>query len=434
MRTPTVVLLTAAVAAVAAAPASAAVDSTYDAASKTLTVTSDGAADTIVVSCPGTALLVNGAAPPSGALQCSGDVGTLVVLGNAGADTLDVAGVEGLPIGNVTVEGGEGDDHVTGAVMASSGYVVTLLGGAGADTLISNAGDVVRGGPGDDRIAGAAQQDGTLSGDDGTDTFALELPPASPVNFTFTVAGTGVTIGAPGVAQTQTVLFASIEVADLALNDGAQTVDAKNFAGTLRVAAGGGADTITGTAGADTLNGGDGNDFLDGGPGADALLGGPGLDLIHARDGAPDTGDCGLDDDTLVADAIDVLSGCERIDLPVVAPVPDTTAPALAVRRATLGKRRLRVPVSCPAGEVRCAGVLTLTGVGRRRGKSVRVRLGAITFQLDGGQTTTLTRRLSRKRVRALGRLRRARLRVALDVVDAAGNRTRSVQRVRIRR
>jgi hypothetical protein len=42
--------------------------------------------------------------------------------------------------------------------------------------------------------------------------------------------------------------------------------------------------------------------------------------------------------------------------------------------------------------------------------------------------------RISRKRVRALNRLKRVRLRLALDIVDAAGNRTTRVARVRLRR
>ena len=92
------------------------------------------------------------------------------------------------------------------------------------------------------------------------------------------------------------------------------------------------------------------------------------------------------------------------------------------------------MPVSCPATEVRCAGIATLAAVGRRAGGTVRVRLGASTFVLAGGETLTLTRRVSRSRMRALRKLKGLRLRVALDVVDGSGNRATSVQRVGLNR
>jgi Ca2+-binding RTX toxin-like protein len=437
MRISTVVLLSATAFAAAAAPASGAVVSGYDAATDTLTVTSDAAADTVAVTCPAASLLVNGANPSTGALACTGGPApaTVLVLGNGGNDTLDVSGLEEKSFTAVTVDGGDGDDEVTGVYLASNGQVVTVTGGPGADTITVNAADVAEGGPGDDRIVGPVQADGTLSGNDGTDTFAFELPASSAVSFTFTLNATGVTIGAPGVPQTQTMSFASIEAADLVLGDASETVDAKAFPGSVRVDARGGADTLIGGAGGDTLNGGVGNDFLDGAGGADVLLAGAGLDLVHARDGVADTGDCGTEDDTLVADGVDAFVGCERVDLPVGPPPPaDTVKPALAVKRATLQRRTLRVRVSCPAGEVRCAGVLKLSGVGRRAGATVRVALGAVTFQIAGGKSATLTKRLPRKRARTLDRLRRARLRVVLDVVDAAGNRTERTARIRLRR
>jgi hypothetical protein len=438
MRTPTVVILATAALAAVAPPASATITSAYTPApSRTLTVTSNGDGDTITLSCPSSTMLVNGANPDTGPLPCTGgsSAGTLIVIGNGGADTLDVTGVEpNAAVGAVTLDGGEGDDSLTGVYVAGPDAVVSLLGGAGNDRFTSNSSDIVRGGPGDDRLIGSADVNGKLEGEDGTDTFAYDASAAPPVSYAFTFNATGMTVSAPGVGQSQTIAYAGMEAIDLALPDGGQTADASQFEGSLRVDAGGGADTITGTTGADVLNGGPGNDFIDGGGGADVYQGGGGLDLLHARDGVADTGDCGADEDTLVADAIDALVGCERVELPVVVAPPDTTKPVLGVRRATLRNRRLRLPVSCPATETRCAGIVTLAAVGRRKGASVRVRLGAITLQLAGGQTKTLSRRVSRGKVRALGRLRGMRLRVSVDVLDAAGNRTKAVRRVRLRR
>ncbi len=77
-----------------------------------------------------------------------------------------------------------------------------------------------------------------------------------------------------------------------------------------------GADKLVGGLGDDTLKGGPGNDTLTGGPGRDALGGGPGNDLIRARDGHQDLIFCSGGLDTVVADATDITSGCERVLLP----------------------------------------------------------------------------------------------------------------------
>ena len=264
---------------------------------------------------------------------------------------------------------------------------------------------------------------------------AVDFAAVDPVAFAFTFADTGMTISAPGVAATQKIQWTLIEIADIKLGEGGQTVDGSGFAGSVHAATGGGSDTLIGTGGADVLDGGAGNDFIEGGGGADVYHGGSGFDLLHARDGIGDTGDCGSDEDTLVADAADAIADCERVDLPPLPPpAPDATAPALGVERGTLRNRRVRVRVSCPATEVRCAGIATLTAVGKRAGRTVRVRLGASTFELAGGTTLTLSKRVSRSRMRTLRKLQGLRLRVALDVVDASGNRATSVQRVGLRR
>jgi hypothetical protein len=74
----------------------------------------------------------------------------------------------------------------------------------------------------------------------------------------------------------------------------------------------GGDDWLSGLGGADTLRGGRGRDVLRGGPGSDALYGGPGADRIYARDGRRDTVHCGSGRDSVRADRIDRLVGCER--------------------------------------------------------------------------------------------------------------------------
>ncbi|MEA2169843.1 MAG: hypothetical protein QOF76_3143, partial [Solirubrobacteraceae bacterium] len=118
-----------------------------------------------------------------------------------------------------------------------------------------------------------------------------------------------------------------------------------------KILGGAGGDRIEGQSGADKLYGGSGNDRLDGstsndmlagGAGNDQLLGGPGddqlfgeagtdriiggggrnridggagNDSIDARNGKRDRVICGLGRDTVRADSIDSLNGCERVTI-----------------------------------------------------------------------------------------------------------------------
>ena len=350
MRIPSVVLLAAAALAASASPASAAISSEYQAGPRILTVTSDDAGDTIDVTCQG-GLRVNGQDPPSGPLPCIGGGSpiTLNLIGNGGADTLDVdAAEEDLGLSTITVDAGDGDDVLRGENLGFNSESVTLLGGPGADTLTVNLSDVADGGPGDDRFDGDLQfgPDGTLTGGDGTDTVAVDFAAVDPVAFTFTFADTGMTISAPGVAATQKLQWTLIETGDIKLGEGGQTVDGSGFAGTVHAATGGGSDTLIGTGGADVLDGGAGNDFIEGGGGADVYRGGNGYDLLHARDGIADTGDCGSDEDTLVADAGDAIADCERVDLP---PLPPPAPTPRRPRSASSAARCATAGSACPS-------------------------------------------------------------------------------------
>lgn len=95
---------------------------------------------------------------------------------------------------------------------------------------------------------------------------------------------------------------------------------------------GSGNDTLLGTNGRDALSGGSGNDILYGYGAADALSGGSGSDSIYGglgqdtisggsggdfiddgNDGVRDTIDCGSGTDTVRADDVDILYGCENV-------------------------------------------------------------------------------------------------------------------------
>jgi hypothetical protein len=75
----------------------------------------------------------------------------------------------------------------------------------------------------------------------------------------------------------------------------------------------GAGDYLVGRGGADRIQGGGGNDRIRGGPGHDLLIGGAGSDLIYARDGEPDTVDCGSGHDAAYVDQLDETRGCENV-------------------------------------------------------------------------------------------------------------------------
>jgi RTX calcium-binding nonapeptide repeat (4 copies)/WD40-like Beta Propeller Repeat len=76
---------------------------------------------------------------------------------------------------------------------------------------------------------------------------------------------------------------------------------------------GGGNDRIAGAAGDDKLYGDAGDDTIIGGAGRDAIFGGSGNDTIRADDGELDNIDCGPGKDTVVADKLDKVKGCEKV-------------------------------------------------------------------------------------------------------------------------
>jgi hypothetical protein len=75
-------------------------------------------------------------------------------------------------------------------------------------------------------------------------------------------------------------------------------------------------DQLQGDTGPNLLDGRAGNDLIIGLGGADTLVGNIGDDTINARDGAADTIDCGLGNDTAIADVADATIGCETVQLP----------------------------------------------------------------------------------------------------------------------
>lgn len=280
-------------------------------------------------------------------LRLSGVAFGTRVTGSDGDDLLAVAAAAGsLPFKPVVIDGGDGDDTITG----STGRDV-LRGGAGDDVIDGGPGtDTVTGGRGADIFiqrlvppdplgGGGTQPDLIRDFDPGADLFLLVLPGneagVQPLANTLLVtgaAGTAVAAGQFLYDPADGRLFferdgpggaAAIHVATF---EGAPALAAQNLSadelvefpafdrhvptvGTATVRAGRGiADLIAGSGREDRLfgNGGDdlieglgGNDLLLGGRGKDSLAGGGGADRLVGGAGA-DTLAGGAGDDILV--------------------------------------------------------------------------------------------------------------------------------------
>lgn len=262
------------------------------------------------------------------------------------AERVDFAG----PTGSLTVNLGGGNDNLTVLAIDSGNYAVTVDGGAGNDTIRGgNAADHISGGTGHDNLIGLDGND-TILGEDGNDTInggggadslsggagndnvagigASDFLSGGPGNDTLDggagtdrvldgMTGALITLTNVGYNGEGVDVYISIERVGLTGDDTSSNLDATQFSGAVTVLAGGGDDTIRGTASDDSLDGGSGNDSLDGmggndtvigsdgddilqgNSGSDSVSGGNGRDLVRGGGGSGDTVSGGLDDDTL---------------------------------------------------------------------------------------------------------------------------------------
>lgn len=212
----------------------------------------------------------------------------ITVLGGAGNDTLT-----GSAFGD-TIDGGMGNDFIVGGSGADS-----LLGGAEDDMISGGSGrDTIDGGSGNDRISGNTGRD-DLSGADGADTIiggpgrdsiragsgADEVRGGTGSDSLFGDAGNDTIIGGAG----QDSISGGDEDDHLVGSSGADGINAG--AGNDVVNGLSGADTILGLTGSDTLNGGARPDILIGGDNDDDLTGAGGTDTLAGGEDPGDTFD-----------------------------------------------------------------------------------------------------------------------------------------------
>jgi Ca2+-binding RTX toxin-like protein len=212
--------------------------------------------------------------------------------------------------------------------------------------------------------------------------------------------------------------------------------------GDSTITGGGGNDKLRGHDHTETIDGGPGNDRVEGGMGNDTLTGGPGEDqifgdatsdvcgiyyckipfgndVIDARDGRLDGVDCGAGDDTVIADAVDVIApNCEHVDKAAGPgrgqPGPGgLDGPSSFTRKAL--KRGIAFTHACTAA---CRVKVKLVA-----DKATARRLGTRTIAAGAGKrgsagTVKVRAKLTRTAKRRLGRLRRGRATLQVTVTE----------------
>jgi Ca2+-binding RTX toxin-like protein len=328
---------------------------TGDGQPDTVIVNATGGGDAIQIVGSGGAISVNGLAAQVTIAHVEAASDSLTVNGLGGNDTIDASQL-GAGLINLTINGGDGDDVITGSagndlINAGRGGDVAFMGN-GDDTFVWNPGDgsdTVEGQGGTDtllfnganvnenldisangervrlfRDVGNVTMD--LNGVEhiqlnalgGADTITVNDLTGTDVNQIAIDLGTPPGSGG-GDGQTDTVIIngtAGADVITLTDNNGVvtvsglgETITITGFEPTDKIVINGlgGDDVIQasglGTAMQLTANGGDGDDVLIGSPGNDTLTGGAGDDILIGGPGQ-DILDGGTGDNVLLQDAV----------------------------------------------------------------------------------------------------------------------------------
>ena len=461
--------LTLAVAAPAAADSGVSIDVSMNLVvtgndeSSNVTITQTGA-NAFTVSDPAADLTATLPCTGAGAaVSCTGVTGSLFAHGNGGDDTITVAAAITR---RAFLFGEDGADKLTG--------------GAGDDQLRPGLGlNEMRGGDGADDLQGCSLDDELLLGEAGDDIITtcdgaskqLIGGPGDDFMSSNVHSGRVEMVGGEGVDEgflfSQGMgVWANVNVSlDDQPNDGPAGNTSNVHSDVEDIIAGGGADTITGSAGPNTIRSdasstgytyssvlAAGNDTIDPGGGADHVYAGGGDDTIVSRDGAADVVNCGsniaspfapglppVDNDTVTADSTDAFVSCENVlttavilpDLrpPVVSLKAPATITIRAFRRGLKGRlssdepasfvAELRAKVKSSHGTLAFAGAVGEVTIGHGRLK-------------QGTGVRSLRLRPSRKLAKAV-RGRPLRLVVRVIATDAAGNEASAARRVRVR-
>ena len=216
-----------------------AVMSSFDPVDGSLAVTATAAGDNVAITSAGGNVLINGENPGGGPdTVLAADVISIDVAASGDfANDIDLSGVTtgefaGLLTGNVTIDGGLGDDTIDGSAVGD-----LIIGGGGTDDLSGNEGDDIF------DISGSSA---TVTPGAGFDTIRHTV--ANPAG------------------ETVTLSPAAIERLEITGGTGADTITVSGGAEAVVIIGGGDGDTIdvsglTSAAAQVTLDGGSGNDI-----------------------------------------------------------------------------------------------------------------------------------------------------------------------------
>jgi len=328
------------------------------------------------------------------------------VNGLGGNDSVSTnAGVGALTL--LSVDGGAGADTVSGSdgpdlILGGEGNDV-LGGGGGDDRIVGDRGnDTMNGGTGDDTLVWN-NGDGTdiVNGDDGRDDVEVNGAPAAGDAFTVQPNGARIKFDRPNLVPFSLDIGSSETLHANGLGgDDAITV---GEVGPYEVTAAGGSgnDTLTGGGSSETFLGGSGNDTINPGGGLDVVSADSGDDRVNVRDRTADVARGGDGNDSVVADAgqLDILDGFETVDRTPNA-TPSTATRPVTVRGGTVKvtKGRASIRVSCPASSPgNCTGSLALrTAKGvKLGGLRVVLQLGNARYNIAHGRSTTVRVKLA---------------------------------------
>jgi Ca2+-binding RTX toxin-like protein len=331
------------------------------------------------------------------------------VNGLGGNDSLSAnAGVGALTL--LSVDGGAGADTVSGSdgpdlILGGEGNDV-LGGGGGDDRIVGDRGnDTMNGGTGDDTLVWN-NGDGTdvVNGDDGRDDVEVNGAPAAGDAFTVQPNGARIKFDRANLVPFSLDIGSSETLHANGLGgDDAITV---GEVGPYEVTASGGSgnDTLTGGGSSETFLGGSGNDTINPGGGLDVVSADDGDDQVNVRDRTADVARGGAGNDSVVADVgqLDILDGFEAVDrTPNATPPRGTPTRPVTIRGGTVKvtKGRASIRVSCSATSPgKCTGSLavrTAQGV-KLGGLRAVLRLGSARYNIAHGASTTVRVKLAK--------------------------------------
>ena len=306
-------------------------------------------------------------------LSANAGVGALTLLsvdGGAGADTVN--GSDGADL----IRGGEGND--------------VLSGGGGDDRIVGDRGnDTMNGGTGDDTLVWNNGDDtDVMNGDAGRDDVEVNGAPAAGDIFTVQPNGARIKFDRPNLVPFSLDIGSSETMHANGLGGNDSITVGEVGAYEVTGVGGPGNDTLTGGGSSETFLGGSGNDTISPGGGIDVVSADDGDDQVNIRDRTADLARGGAGNDSVVADVgqLDILDGFEAVDR-----TPNATPPPVANRTQPVtirgGKVKVKrgvasIKVSAPAGASgNSTGTLTV-----RTAKAVRLAGLKVTLQLGSAR------------------------------------------------